>query len=218
MTEPSLRLVPLGDQAVLAYLEDECAAIHFANAVREAKERWLVEVVSSYATVAVFFDLGQVCYQEVAARLEGLSAQLGPAPEAPAAPLHVIPCCYEFGPDLNRVSEQTGLRIEEIVQLHASTVYTVHAIGFCPGFPYLGYLPPSLCGVPRLSTPRQIVQAGSVGMTGRQTGIYTQKRPGAGTSSAAHLWSSLTSPTITFRYWLATASNFSRSAGPNSKS
>ncbi len=66
---------------------------------------------------------------------------LGHAPEAPAAPLHVIPCCYEFGPDLNRVSEQTGLRIEEIVQLHASTVYTVYAIGFCPGFPYLGYLP-----------------------------------------------------------------------------
>ncbi len=72
MTEPSLRLVPLGDQAVLAYLADECAAIHFANAVREVKERWLVDVVSSYASVAVFFDLGQVCYQEVAARLEGL--------------------------------------------------------------------------------------------------------------------------------------------------
>ena len=137
-----------------------------------------MDVVSSYASVAVFFDLSQVRYQEVAAHLADFSDQLGPTSEAPAGPLHVIPCCYEFGPDLNRVADKTGLPVEEIVRLHASAVYTVYAIGFCPGFPYLGYLPAPLCGVPRLSSPRQTVQTGSVGMTGRQTGIYTQERPG----------------------------------------
>ena len=67
---------------------------------------------------------------------------------------------------------------EEVIRLHAETIYTVYAIGFCPGFPYLGYLPPALCGVPRLETPRLRVEAGSVGLTGRQTGIYTEERPG----------------------------------------
>jgi inhibitor of KinA len=56
--------------------------------------------------------------------------------------------------------------------------YTVWAIGFCPGFPYLGYLCPELCGVPRLPSPRLRVETGTVGLTGRQTGIYTEPRPG----------------------------------------
>ena len=62
--------------------------------------------------------------------------------------------------------------------LIVSLVYTVYAIGFCPGFPYLGYLPEKLTGVPRLESPRLKVEAGSGGLTGRQTGIYTEMRPG----------------------------------------
>ena len=52
------------------------------------------------------------------------------------------------------------------------------AIGFSPGFPYMGYLPSELCGVPRLESPRLRVEPGSVALTGRQTGIYTETRPG----------------------------------------
>lgn len=92
--------------------------------------------------------------------------------------MHEIPCCYDFPLDLPRIATATGLEEEQIIRLHLGTVYTVYAIGFCPGFPYLGYLPESLCGVPRLETPRLRVEAGSVGLTGRQTGIYTEARPG----------------------------------------
>src|SRR5436305_14219057 len=67
---------------------------------------------------------------------------------------------------------------DEVIRLHSETVYSVYAIGFCPGFPYLGYLPERLCGVPRLESPRLRVKAGSVGLTGRQTGIYPEPRPG----------------------------------------
>ena len=90
----------------------------------------------------------------------------------------MIPCCYERQLDLAHVAEHTGLKEEEVIRLHLETEYTVYAIGFCPGFPYLGYLPRALCGVPRLATPRVRVDAGSVGLTGRQTGIYTEPRPG----------------------------------------
>jgi inhibitor of KinA len=178
MTEPYLRLVPMGDQAVLAYLTDERAALDFASLVRGLKEPWLVDVVSSYTSVAVFFDLEQTDYHQVAARLEALGPKSGTIPAATTASLHLVPCCYEFAEDLPRVVDHTGLAAEQVIQLHAATVYTVYAIGFCPGFPYLGYLPAALSGVPRLTTPRQRVDPGSVGLTGRQTGIYTQTRPG----------------------------------------
>jgi inhibitor of KinA len=92
--------------------------------------------------------------------------------------LHHIPCCYDYAPDLNRVAEQTSLSAEDVICLHSKTEYTIYAIGFCPGFPYLGYLPPPLSGVPRLEAPRLRVEPGSVGLTGRQTGIYTEARPG----------------------------------------
>jgi inhibitor of KinA len=80
--------------------------------------------------------------------------------------------------DLPRVCEHTGLSADEVIRLHTAAAYTVYAIGFVPGFPYLGYLPPELCGVGRLPSPRLGVESGSVGLTGRQTGIYPLPRPG----------------------------------------
>ena len=77
--------------------------------------------------------------------------------------MHEVPCCYEMQLDLKRVAEHLGLSEEDIIRQHAATIYTVYAIGFCPGFPYLGYLPPALSGVPRLTSPRLRVEAGSVG-------------------------------------------------------
>ena len=98
--------------------------------------------------------------------------------DLPKVHFHRIPCCYEFPLDLARVAEHTGISAEEVIRLHVETEYTVFAIGFCPGFLYLGYLPPALSGGPRLPAPRVRVEAGSVGLTGRQTGIYTEVRPG----------------------------------------
>src|SRR5262245_8513444 len=171
---PSLQ--PLGDQAALAAFADEAAALRWAAAVRALAPAWLVDVVQAYTTVAVYFDLDATTFAAVAAAL--------PAPDAPGAlqgapgRLHHIPCCYELQLDLGRVAEHTGLSADEVIALHAATVYTVYAVGFSPGFPYLGYLPGALCGVPRLGAPRLRVEPGSVGLTGRQTGIYPEARPG----------------------------------------
>jgi inhibitor of KinA len=170
-------LQPLGDQAALAYFADEAAALRFAAAVRRAAAPWLVDVLQAYTSVAVFFDLAHTRYAAVAEDLRRLDAASGNT--APAEDrLHRIPCCYELQPDLARVAEHTGLAAEEVVRLHAAAEYTVYAIGFSPGFPYLGYLPGPLCGVPRLEAPRVRVEPGSVGLTGRQTGIYPEPRPG----------------------------------------
>ena len=80
--------------------------------------------------------------------------------------------------DLERVARHVRMSPEEVIRLHRGTEYTIYAIGFSPGFPYLGYLPDPLCGVPRLESPRPRVEPGSVGLTGRQTGVYPEARPG----------------------------------------
>lgn len=172
-----VEFVPLGDQAALASFPDERSAVAFALAARRANPSWLVDVVQSYASVAVYFDLQRIRFRTVAEQLRQLEVR-PTADSAGQGRLHHVPCCYEFGLDLCRVAHGTGLAAEEVIRQHAATDYTVYAIGFCPGFPYLGYLPPGLCGMPRLDQPRLRVEAGSVGLTGRQTGIYPLPRPG----------------------------------------
>jgi inhibitor of KinA len=167
--------MPLGDQAVLAYVPDEAAAVRFAAAVRGAGFAWLVDVVPAYATVGVYFDPALANLRAVR---EALARVRPGAAEAAPGRSHVIPCCYEMELDLARVAEHTGLTTEQVVEQHTAAEYTVYAIGFCPGFPYLGYLPQRLAGVPRLPTPRLRVEPGSVGLTGRQTGLYPLARPG----------------------------------------
>jgi inhibitor of KinA len=174
------RIVPLGDQAVLAYLPDEARAVSFAAAVRAEDPPWLEDVVPAYASVGVFFDADRIGMAEVIQWLE--TTQPGhahPLPHGRGSPgQFLIPVCYEFGPDLPRVCEHTSLTAENVIQLHTTTEFTIYAVGFVPGFPYMGYLPKVLCGVPRLSSPRVRVEPGSVGITGRQTAIYPQASPG----------------------------------------
>jgi inhibitor of KinA len=169
-------LQPLGDQAVLASFDNEASAIAWAAAVRRLTPPWLVDVVTAYGSVAVFFDLDRTTAADV---VQALGQVVLPAAEALRdAREHEIPCCYELQLDLEHVARSTGLSADEVIDLHTGTQYTVYAIGFCPGFPYLGYLPQPLCGIPRRSSPRLRVEPGSVGLTGRQTGIYTEARPG----------------------------------------
>jgi len=171
----SVELKPLGDAAVLAYLPDEASALQFANTVRGAQFDWLLDVVPAYASVGVFFDPERIGLGTVRRLLEKLTFKKG---AATLGRLHQVPCCYELQLDLARVAEHRGLTPDRVVELHTSLEYTVYAIGFSPGFPYLGYLPGELEGVPRLQAPRLRVEPGSVGLTARQTGIYPLARPG----------------------------------------
>jgi inhibitor of KinA len=172
-----LSLQPLGDQAVLVSCHDELSALRLSTALRRAAPPWLIDVVQAYTSVAAFFDPDRIRFAGAAEVISALSATAERG-EAVAGKRHRIPCCYSLHLDLERVAEHTRLSPEEVVRLHTGAEYTVYAIGFCPGFPYLGYLPAELCGVPRLPSPRLRVEAGSVGLTGRQTGIYTEPRPG----------------------------------------
>ena len=90
-----------------------------------------------------------------------------------------LPVSYdlEFGLDLQEISGRLNLEVERIIELHSSSIYNVYGIGFLPGFMYLGGVPEAL-QVPRKTIPRPKVPKGSVGLAGKQTGIYPQDSPG----------------------------------------
>ena len=90
-----------------------------------------------------------------------------------------IPICYEevFASDLKEISKQLNLTTQEIIDIHSSAAYEVKAIGFTPGFSYLGDLDEKIA-VPRLSKPRVKTKAGSVAIANDRTGIYCLGGPG----------------------------------------
>jgi len=173
-----MRLLPLGDQGLLAYCDDETSALNLAVRVRQRKHPWILDVVQAYTSVAFFVDLHQIDFTQATNHLMEANPAGAEKAQEFVGKLHVIPCCYEMGLDVARVAQAAALSADDVIRLHSEQIYTVYAIGFCPGFPYLGYLPKELSGVPRLESPRVRVEEGSVGLTGRQTGIYTEARPG----------------------------------------
>lgn len=90
-----------------------------------------------------------------------------------------LPVYYgsETGVDFEAVCERTNLTAHELIALHSSQAYHVYALGFSPGFAFLGELPPAL-HLPRRSTPRLSLPAGSVAIAHNQTAVYPQPSPG----------------------------------------
>lgn len=168
---------PLGDRALI--LRDlKRPAYEVASLLESAALPGVIEAVASYQTVGVYFDPALF---EVASLL-GFPLRWEREDEiaecAFEGTLHEVPVCYELGEDLEAVASNLVLTVGQVIELHTSTAYRCFAVGFCPGFPYLGYLPDKLCGIPRRSSPRVRTPVGAVAITGRQTGIYPLERPG----------------------------------------
>jgi KipI family sensor histidine kinase inhibitor len=167
-------LEPLGDRALLARFATERHAGGWAQAVRELRCSGVTDVVLAYRSVAVFADPAQTDLSTLQVRLGTIGVARDPKAEGKRL---VIPVLYE-GADLPDVAARLQLPEAELVQLHSGVDFHVFAIGFLPGFPYAGYLPPSLAGLPRRETPRVRVPGGSVAIAGRQTAIYPADSPG----------------------------------------
>jgi len=171
---PVMRIVPLGETAwILAELE--ASPWWVADRLREAAVPGLADAAAAYETVGVYFEFppGQVQRDQIESAVALLEGR-----QPPLMPLVEVPVCYELGEDVEEISSRLGLTVAGLAQAHSKVEYECFAVGFQPGFPYLGYLPDSLSGIPRLASPRTRVAAGSVGITGRQTGIYPGGSPG----------------------------------------
>jgi inhibitor of KinA len=184
LTEQSLT-IEFG-QEISPNINNRVMALH--HALKDEPFYGFVESVPAYATLTVYFDLVHIkkvkesastsAWQFVSGiitrMLENLETK---AP--PVLPVLQVPVCYDLSlaPDLPWVAEYCRLSIPEIIERHCREIYRVYMIGFIPGFPYMGMLPPEL-EVPRKLRPALSVTAGSVALAGRQTGIYPFSIPG----------------------------------------
>jgi inhibitor of KinA len=184
-----MKFEALGDTAVVATLgsgidaKTLAAVRSLAASVSAAGREGIVDVVPAYATVTVFYEPSRFAAEAQAfdAVCEFVAACAKRKSAARASPARrvEIPVCYggEYGPDLGEVARHSKLAERDVILLHSNAEYLVHAIGFTPGFPYLGGLPKAL-RVPRRDTPRASVPPGSVAIGGSQTGVYPVESPG----------------------------------------
>ncbi len=140
----------------------------------------VVDAVPSYTTLLLIIDPAVADREALRATVLGAWVMITARDTGDASAQDVvIPVVYggEHGPDLDDVAQATGMTADEVIDRHRNGTYQVGAIGFAPGFAFLIGLAPELA-VPRRSTPRTLVPAGSVGIGGNQTGIYSLPTPG----------------------------------------
>jgi inhibitor of KinA len=136
----------------------------------------LIEVVPSYDSFAVFFDLAICKAVQVKEEVVLQVAEMVGERSLEEGKLVEISVVYD-GMDLIDVAQVNGLSVDEVVKLHSGQVYEVVTLGFVPGFPFLRGLHERLA-TPRRAEPRKVVPAGSVGIAGGQTGVYPMATPG----------------------------------------
>ncbi len=180
-----MRIIPLGDSAILAELGSKAddatarAVNRLTRALVAAAMPEIIAVVPSYTTVVVHFEIRAADGMDrMRVWLKSVAAKPGAAARGISRTVD-IPVCYggEYGPDLHDLAAHAGLTPAQAIALHQRVVYDVRTIGFLPGFPYLAGLPVRL-HCPRKKTPRIRVPAGSVGIGGSQTGVYPLQSPG----------------------------------------
>ncbi|PHQ27062.1 allophanate hydrolase [Marinobacter guineae] len=139
----------------------------------------LVDLVPSYTTLLVIFDPLQISPWQARERLVDILARLVPDDIGGEGELHKLATWYNssVGPDLERVAELSDMTVDAIIDTHSYQEYRVFALGFSPGFAFMGLLDDSLI-CPRLETPRPKVPAGSVAIAGQQTAAYPAVTPG----------------------------------------
>ena len=183
------------------FIGDSVATIDFGNIINEEINKkaiaifhylsehplaGMVEALPAYSSVTIYFDVPllrkKISPQKKAS--EWTTTELHKlmlsdfATEDAEKSLVRIPVCYEkqFANDLQWIADQKNVSTEQVIRLHNSKQYRVYMLGFLPGFAYMGEVDEQIA-VPRKPQP-QPIWAGSVGIAGRQTGLYPLNSPG----------------------------------------
>lgn len=151
---------------------------HALRCIKGSDLEGILDLVPSYRSLMVLYDPLLYIYTELKEKIDSLIQDIDMDSQE-SKKIIEIPVLYggQMGPDLESLAAYHGLSVEDVITLHSETLYRVYMLGFQPGFPYLGGMP-SVLSTPRLSSPRQCVPKGSVGIAGNQTGIYPNDSPG----------------------------------------
>ncbi len=182
--EEKPRILSAGDQAILIEFGKQIApevnrrVQAFAGKAVQKKIPGVGELVPSYCTLLIYFDPFLLTFEQISDWAQGLLTTRLEGEDSPSK-VKEIPVLYggEYGPDLSFVADYNRIRAGEVIRLHSGEVYRVYVVGFSPGFAAMGSVPQEI-QAPRLPNPRTKVPAGSVGIGGKQTGIYAMESPG----------------------------------------
>lgn len=185
---------PLGDSAIVVQLSTNIhptvhqKIIQLTEIIEKDPFTGFIEVVPSYNSVTIYYNPIKIyqtytkkfitVYEKVSGFIENYLKQLGDTPNVEKR-LIEVPVVYggTYGPDLEEVARSNNLSTDEVIAIHSKPEYLVYMIGFAPGFPYLGGMNESIA-TPRKETPRPSIPSRSIGIAGKQTGIYTLETPG----------------------------------------
>jgi KipI family sensor histidine kinase inhibitor len=181
---PLYQLTLAGENAVMVYFEQKMApdiaglVQQAAMLIRGALGPHLLELLPSYASIMVVFNPFSCDHFSIKQLLRHALGNLSPGKQQAGRRVE-LPVYYseQSGPDLALIARTKQLTIDEVIRLHQQQVYRVYAIGFAPGFAYLGEVAEQLA-MPRLKTPRAKVPRGAVAIADRQTAVYPAVSPG----------------------------------------
>ena len=179
-----MKIEVAGQNAFIVYFAEQTSAAvsariqAAADSILASMGGTIVDLVPSYASLLVVFDLDRSDPFAVRRQLRAALANLSDT-DAGAGELVTLPVYYshESGPDLEVIAERGGISVEQVIEIHQQQEYRVYAIGFAPGFAYLGEVDERIAA-PRLATPRQKVPRGAVAIADRQTAVYPAVSPG----------------------------------------
>ncbi|AQQ67255.1 hypothetical protein Mag101_06100 [Microbulbifer agarilyticus] len=183
------QVVDSGDTAITVYLADKPSeyslsrVLDFVDRLKVSVGDILQDIVPSYCGVTLYFDVLRCDYFLLRKKVRDIGHALDAEQAMSRADEEVrlvsLPVFYgeESAPDLARVAKACNLTIDDVIQLHSSQTYRVFALGFRPGFAFMGDVPEAI-RVPRLESPRKRVPAGSVAIAGNQAAVYPSASPG----------------------------------------
>ena len=191
-----MNLVQTSENTIVILFDQEIApdiarqvALH-QRRIEERVSKYIIDIISSYASITVVFDFRKINGESLKVLLsESMSVVFDKSSNKPSvvteksAPQDKqvvdIPVYYdsEVGFDLVAIAEDKNITINDVINLHSEQIYDVYAVGFAPGFAYLGSVNEQIA-MPRKQTPRKHIPAGSLGIAGQQTAIYPSSSPG----------------------------------------
>lgn len=186
-------ITPLGDSALIINYENIISqatnylVLESYQKIKHANLKGITDIVPAYSSISVFFNDDAIAndyknyedfYTDMSNKLYKVLSSKILLNNTKNKTIR-IPVCYslKYGIDLMEISKLKNLSVQSIINLHTKNKYLVYMIGFLPGFPYMGEVDEQIA-TPRKSNPRTNISAGSVGIAGKQTGIYPLASPG----------------------------------------
>jgi inhibitor of KinA len=188
----SYHIFPLGDSALIIDLgnvidESLNKLVHsFYYQLKDVPIAGIVEVVPGYSSLTVYYDVLSIkqklnqhktAFELISESIQELLSE-DRKEMVINEDLFTVPVCYDkkYSPDIGFIAERNNISAEEVIHLHTSSTYQIYMLGFLPGFAYMGQVDD------RIACPRKpqpvLVEPGSVGIAGKQTGIYPLRSPG----------------------------------------